>query len=150
VGREEALGLPGRLEPPHRPFPLMGGLMGVFGTIIGVAMLPMLHAGEDLPFDCAVARQFIRNDHPGDIPQAFEELPEELLGRGLVTPPLHQDIEHVAVLIDGAPQILPLATNGEKHFIQVPLVARSGAAPAEPIGIGLSKLPAPISYRFMR
>ena len=64
----------GRLEPPHRPFPLTGGLMGVFGTIIEGAMLPMLHAGEDLPFDCAVARQFIRNDHPGDIPQAFEEL----------------------------------------------------------------------------
>src|SRR5688572_1129084 len=38
----------------------------------------------------------------------------------------------------------------QKHFIHMPCVTRSGAAPAKPIGVGLSKLPAPISYRFMR
>jgi hypothetical protein len=77
----------GRLEPPHRPFLLPGGLMRVFGAVIQVAMLPM---------------------------------------------------------------ILLLGVNRQEHFIQVPRVTSSGAAPAKPIGGGLSKLPAPISYRFMR
>jgi hypothetical protein len=39
--------------------------MGVFGAIIEVSMLPMFHAGEELPFGRAVARQSIRDDHPG-------------------------------------------------------------------------------------
>jgi hypothetical protein len=150
VSGEEALGLTGRLEPPHGTFPLTGGLMGIFGAIIQVSVLPMLHTGEDLPFGCAIARQLIGDDHSGNIRQPFEELPEELLGGVRVAPPLHQDIEHVAILVDGAPEIVPLPVNGEKDFIQVPLVARLGPAPAKPIGVGLSKLPAPIPYRFMR
>jgi hypothetical protein len=124
--------------------------MGVFGAVIKVPMLPMLHTGEDLPFGRAIARQFIRDDHLGDIRQAFEELPEELLGRVLVAAPLYEDIKQAAVLIDGAPQILPLARNREEDLIQVPRVPRSGAAPAKPMGVGLSKLPAPISHGFMR
>ena len=107
----------GRREPPHSPFPLTGGLMGVFGAIIEIAVLPMLHTGEDLPFGGAIARQFIRDHHPGDIRQTFEELPEELLGSALVAASLYEDIKHVAVLIDGAPQILPLAMNRQKHLI---------------------------------
>jgi hypothetical protein len=50
--------------------------MGVFGAIIEVSMLPVLHTGEDLLFGRTIARQFIGDDRPGDIHQAFEELPE--------------------------------------------------------------------------
>jgi hypothetical protein len=39
--------------------------------------------------------------------------------------------------------------NRQKHFIHVPLVTSSGAASAKPIGVGLSKLPAPILHGFV-
>jgi hypothetical protein len=55
---------------------------------------------------------------------SLQELPEELPGCSLVAPGLHQDVEHVAVLIDRPPQIVPFAVDIEKDFIEVPCVAR--------------------------
>ena len=44
---------------------------------------------------------------------------------------------------------MPLTLNGEKHLIQVPLVARSRMPVAELIGVGLPKLPTPLTDGFM-
>jgi hypothetical protein len=38
IGGEEALHVPGEFEPPDVSFPLAGGLMGVLGAIVQVAM----------------------------------------------------------------------------------------------------------------
>jgi hypothetical protein len=67
----------------------------------------------------------------------------------LVSPPLYQDIEDMAIVIDGPPQIMAFATDDQTHLVQVPLVARSGTPPPELVGIGLPKLPAPIPHRFI-
>jgi hypothetical protein len=42
---QEPLGVPWRLEPLHAPLPLTGGLMGVFRTVVEIAVLPMLDTG---------------------------------------------------------------------------------------------------------
>jgi len=62
IGGEKPLGVPRGLEPLHPSLPLAGGLVGVFGTIIEVAVLAVFHPGQDLPLRRAVALQFIRND----------------------------------------------------------------------------------------
>jgi hypothetical protein len=62
---------------------------------------------------------------------------------------LHQDIEHVAVLIDGPPQIVPFAVDPEKDFIEVPLISRLRLPAPELIGILLAKCPAPLPNRFV-
>jgi hypothetical protein len=46
-----------------------------------------------------VALQLIGHNHPGHVRQPFEELAEERRRGGRVAPALHQDIEHMAVLI---------------------------------------------------
>jgi hypothetical protein len=56
---------------------------------------------------------------------ALEQFAEESLGRLAVTRNLEQDIEDVAVLVDSAPQVLSLTSNGYEHFNQEPLIARS-------------------------
>jgi hypothetical protein len=66
---------------------------------------------------------------------------EELLW--LVPPALREDVEHVAVLIHGSPQIVAFTRNREGDLIQVPCVSRSGPAAAELIGIGLAERAAP-------
>jgi hypothetical protein len=124
--------MPRRLKSLHAPLPLAGGLVRVLGTVVEVAMLPMFHPRKDLPLRGAIALQLIRDDHSRDILTAFEELAEELLGSLLIPPPLHQDVEHLAVLI------------------QVPFVAWSRPAPPQGIGIGLAKLAAPLADRFIR
>ena len=81
--------------------------------------------------------------------QPFQQLAEELLGRFLVATTLHQDIEDVPVLIHGAPEVVPLAIDGEEDFIQMPFVAGSGTPAPELIGIGLPELPAPFADGFI-
>jgi hypothetical protein len=75
----------------------------VFGAIVEIAVLPMSHAGQHLAFSRPIAGQFIGNNDAGHVGERFEELPKEFLRSRLVPPALHQDVEHVPVLVDGAP-----------------------------------------------
>ena len=93
----------GRLEATHRSFTLTRRLMGVLSAVVEAFVLAMLHAGHDLLVRCLVAAQLVGDQHARHILTAFEQLAEELLGGRLVAPALDQDIQHVAVLIDGAP-----------------------------------------------
>jgi len=62
---------------------------------------------------------------------------------------LDQDIQHIPVLIDGPPEVVPCAVDGEEDFIHMPLIARSRTPASQPIGIDLPKLPAPLAYGFV-
>ena len=44
----------------------------------------------------------------------YAELPKKAFRRVCVASALHEDIQHVAVLIDGSPQIRPFSIDGEK------------------------------------
>ncbi len=51
---------------------------------------------------------------------AFQELDKEALRRTTVAPGLDEDIDHIAVLIDRTPEILPLAVGRDEDFVQKP------------------------------
>lgn len=53
----------GRLEAPHGASALAHRLVGIFGAVIEVAMLPMFHSREDFPLCRPISLEFIRNDH---------------------------------------------------------------------------------------
>jgi hypothetical protein len=113
-------------------------------------MLPMLDTGEEVPLRRAVAFQLVGDEHPWRVRQTFEQLPEELFGRMLVPPTLHQDIEDVPLLIDRLPEIVLLAVNREKDFIQMPRVTWLGAPATQLVRVGLTKLSTPLANRFIR
>jgi hypothetical protein len=117
---EKALGVAWRFEPLHAPLPLARGLMRVLRTVVEGAVLAMLYPGQHLALRRAVALELIRDQHPGDILTAFEERAEERLGGVLVAPPLHEDVEHHAVLIHRPPQIVPLLVDGDEYLIKLP------------------------------
>ena len=48
---------------------------------------------------------------------------------------LDQDVEDVAVRVDGPPQILPTAVDRQEHLVEMPRVAGSGLAAAQPAGV---------------
>ena len=108
MGGEETLGLPRGLEPLHTSLALARGLVGVLGAIIKIPMLAMFHPWQDLALGGSVALQFVRDDHAWHIFQSLEELAEKLLRSLLIPSPLHQEIQHVPVLIDHPPQIVML------------------------------------------
>jgi hypothetical protein len=79
----------------------------------------------------------------------FEQLAKKLLGCLLGTSALHQDIQDVVVLIDGSPPVKPLAVDGQKYLVEMPLVP--GPRPPAPqlIDIVLPELAAPLADGFM-
>src|SRR3712207_1428257 len=82
LGGKEALYMSWGLETLQAPLPLAGRLVGILRAVIEVAMLPMFDAGQELPLRGAVTLELIGHDDPRDILAPFQELAEELLGRG--------------------------------------------------------------------
>jgi len=81
---EEALRVPGGLQPLQAPLSLAGWLMGVLRAVVEVAVLAMFHPREHLPLRRSVAFELVRDEHPWHVGQALEQLAEALLGRLLV------------------------------------------------------------------
>jgi hypothetical protein len=80
--------------------------MGVLTPVIKRATLAAFDPGQDLPLGRAITLYFIRDDDPWHVLQALEQLAEKLLRRVFIASPLHENVEHVIVLIDGPPQVL--------------------------------------------
>jgi hypothetical protein len=123
--------------------------MGVLRMVVEVAVLTMLHTREDLPLRGAVALQFIGDEDTRYVLAPLEELAEKLLGGVLIPPPLYQNVEHDAVLIHGPPQIMPFLVDRDEHFIQMPLITRSGTPATQLVGVLLAKLATPLANRFV-
>ncbi len=83
----------------------------------------MIHRRHDRPERHAVAFQLVRDQAKRNLCLTLQELEKEALRCTTVAPRLDEDIDHVAVLIDGPPEILPLALNGDKDFVNVPSIA---------------------------
>jgi len=139
-----------RLEASHRPFALTSWLVGVFGAIIEAPMLAVLHTGQDILLGRAIAAKFIGDEPPWNVLAAFEQFAEELLRCRLVPPALDQDIQHVAMLIDGAPQVVRFAADLDENLVQMPFVARLRPTLPQLIGVLLPDAQAPLSNAFVR
>jgi hypothetical protein len=61
----------------------------------------------------------------------FALLAEEPLGGLGAAQALHQDAEHVAILVDRTSEVMLLASNTDEHLIHVPFVARPWPTPLQ-------------------
>src|SRR5438445_5542026 len=95
----------------------------------------MLHRRHDFCLGCCVASQLVGDDGTWNVLKAFQQLAKELLGGLLVPARLYEDIKHVAILVDGTPEILQLAVDREKDFIEMPSVAEAMTFRTHPLGI---------------
>ncbi len=120
-----------------------------FRPVVQPLMLPVFDAGHDVLFRRGVALEFIGDDHARNVKQTFEQLAKEPFGGVPVSAALRQDVQNVAVLIDGAPQVVKLAVHGEIDFIEMPLIASLGAATSQGIGEFLAKFQAPLPDGFV-
>jgi len=111
-----------RFESLHATLALARGLVRVFRPVVEITMLAMLHSWQEFALGRPIALQLIRDHHSRDVPQAFEQLAEKFLGRGLVATPLHENVQDMAVLIHRPPQIMTLSL---KRQIAVGLDGRS-------------------------
>ncbi len=123
--------------------------MGILRPIVQAFVLAVLHARQHLLFGRAIAAQLIGDQHTWDVLTPLQQLPKELLGRALVSSALHQDIEHIPMLINCSPEIVQLAIDGEKDLVKLPFVAGLGTTSTQVVGILLAKFLAPLADRFI-
>jgi len=90
-----------------------------------------------------VAGELVGDDHPGHLPRALEPSAEELLGGHRVSARLDQNVEHVAVLVDRAPQVPLCVVDLDEHRIEVPFVARPQTTTAQLVRVLLPEPVAP-------
>jgi hypothetical protein len=57
---------------------------------------------------------------------------------------LNQDVDHVSILIDGPPEVVPLALDIHEELVQVPNVSQLPLSAPEPPGVAWAELPTPL------
>jgi len=102
--------------------------------VVEIPALPVFDAGYNLSLRGGVAAQLVRDDHPRHVSQPLQQLAEEPFGCLRAAPALYEDVEHMPVLVDRAPEIMQLALNADEHLIEEPLVPRSRTPPLQRVG----------------
>ena len=77
--------------------------------IVRVAFRVVIHGRHDVSVGGAVAPQLIRHQLPRIAPLPLQKLAKEPLRGTGVAASLNQDFDHVSVLVNGSPQVAPLA-----------------------------------------
>jgi hypothetical protein len=130
-------------------FPPSGRVVRDLAAVVEIPALPMVDARQDLAFGSAMGPEFIGHDDFGHVALTLQQLAKETLGRRLVVAALHQHTEHVAVLINGSPEIMQFALNGHEHFIQKPFVSGLRPPPLQGPGVGSSEAQALLADRLV-
>jgi hypothetical protein len=99
----EALQMGSRLEAAHLALALSGRLMRDFGAVVRVPIGAVDHGRHHRATCYGVAAELVRDQPSWDTTLAFQEFPEESHGCSPIPSRLHEDVDDVAVLVDGAP-----------------------------------------------
>ena len=149
VNGEEALRLTRRLEPPHLALPLPGRLVGDLRAVVGVLTRVVDDRRHGGPNSGAIASQFVRHQPVGFTPLSLQQPAKEAFGCTPIPPGLDEDVEHVAILVDRSPEILPPALNRDEELVQVPRIAEATFSPLEPASVFGAELPTPLADRLI-
>ena len=85
--------------------------------VVQVPAGPVPHLGQNLALRHPVAPQPIRDDAPRLVLEPGQQALEEALGGRGIPPVLHQDVQHHAVLVHRAPEVMELATDADEDLI---------------------------------
>src|SRR4051812_26215664 len=117
--------------------------MRILRPVVEALVPPMLDRGHHLSLRGAVARQLVRDHHTRYAGLPLQQLAEQALGGLLVAPALDENVEHDPILIDGPPEPVLLSPDHQAHFVEVPLVSRTGEPAPDLVGEGLAELARP-------
>ena len=79
----------------------------------------------------------------------MQQSSKESFRGALITARLNQDVDHVAVLVDGPPEIPQATLDVHEQFVQVPRVAQAPLPAAEDPGIRRTEPPTPLPNRLV-
>jgi hypothetical protein len=92
----------------------------------------------------AVALETVGDEAAWQTAAPVEPLAKAPRRRVAITAGLEQDVDDVAVLVDGAPQGRPLAANRDEQLVEMPGVAEGAGPTPEPPRVGEAEGLAPL------
>ncbi len=123
--------------------------MGVLGAIV-LPQSPFMTAGQvQVPKSRSVGAELVGRQQFRRKALFLEELAHQSECSPLVAPALNQHVENLALVIDGAPQVHPFASNPDHHLVEVPAIARAWAGPSKPSGKTGPELQNPAPHRLI-
>jgi len=149
MGGQKALCMAGSLESLRLPFSSSRRLVWGLGPIVQVATLSVFHVRHDFTLRRGIAPRCVRYHRTRGISRLCRKLMKEPLGRLGAPLTLHKDVKHVAILVNGPSEIVQPTLDANKHLIQMPLVAGSGATALQRRGEHPTKADAPLTDVFI-
>ena len=150
VHREKSLRVGTGFEPAHLALPLPGRLVGDFRPVVRVLVRAVNHGRHHGAAGRGVTAQLVGDQSSRDTARSFQQLPEEAYRRPPIAPGLHEIADHVAVFIDGRPQILLPPLDLDEQLVRQPGVAHAAPVAPQPPSVGAPERPTPLPNRSRR
>ena len=99
---------------------------------------------------CCVAPELVCDQAARLAALPLQQLTEEACGRTPIAAGLHEDVDHVTVLVHGPPEIPPLPLDGHEEFVQVPRVAQTASPAPQPPRVVAPECLTPVPNRLIR
>ncbi len=115
-----------------------------FRPVVLILTGAMDNGRKDLSMRCPITPQFVGDQLPGWLSLMLQHLTKEARSSSTISALGNQNIDHVSILIDGAPQIEVLTSDSDKEFIDVPNVTEPSLLPSQISSIGRTELQTPI------
>jgi len=123
--------------------------MGKFCPFIGILAGIVNGLRNEFSMRNAIASQLVRHNLSRFAMVIFQQSLEEARSSRIVTTCLEQHFDHLAILVNSAPQVLPLATDLHRYFVDVECFAESLMPTFQPFGILRAEFIAPQTNRFI-
>ena len=149
VDREKPLRVRSGFEPAHLSLALSRRLMRNLCAVVLVSVRAMGDGRHDRSVRSPVAAQLVGDQSHGLTLLALPQLAKKACGSPAVAMRLDEDIDDVAILIDGAPEIVPPSLDGDEDLVQVPSVAQPALSTLEPASVCRTERDAPQPDRFV-
>ena len=94
------------------------------GTIVGILLGIVGNTRQDRSTGSTIALQFVGDDPEWLLALTAQQSAKEPLGCTLIAVRLQQNINDIAILIDGTPKILLLAVDSDEEFVQIQVSPR--------------------------
>jgi len=143
MNTQESLRLPHRLEAAHTPFSRTSRLVRKLCAVISILGCIVYGFRDELSMRNAIASQLVCHNLSRFTMVIFQQSPEETLSSSPVTTRLEKHIDHLAILVNSPPQVLLLATNLHKYFVDVECITEPLMPTLQPFGKFGTKLVAP-------
>lgn len=121
---DEALVMPRRLDAFHDPFPPSDWLVGIRRPIVQAFVRTMRDTWHDLSLCRVVGSKLISDHHPRCPTLALQQPAHQASGCLGIAIALNKNLKDEAVLIDGTPQPVLLATDRNHSLIRMPFIAK--------------------------